>query len=67
VWDLRYTTPLAQMNICNDIRPGNPSMSGVYELVTRRPDGMPCIATNTVDPLAKDLLAAWIGAMTSCP
>jgi hypothetical protein len=67
VWDMRYTTPLAQMNLCGDIVPGSPATSGVYELVTRRPWGMPCIGTNAVDPLAKDLFAAWIRGMASCP
>ncbi|NVB85259.1 MAG: hypothetical protein HOV81_43240 [Kofleriaceae bacterium] len=67
VWDMRYTTPFAQMNLCSDITPGNPASSGVYELVTRRPWGMPCIGTLAVDPLAKELFASWIGNMRSCP
>lgn len=67
VWDMRYTTPSAQMNLCRDIMPGSPATSPVYELVTRRPWGMPCIGSDEVDPLAKDLFASWIRAMTSCP
>lgn len=67
VWDMRYTTPFSQMNLCGDITPGNPTTSGVYELVTRRPWGMPCIGTLAVDPLAKELFAGWIRNMRSCP
>jgi hypothetical protein len=67
IWDMRYTTPSPQMNLCGDITPGSPAASPVYELVTQRPWGMPCIGTNAVDPLARDLFAAWIRGMTSCP
>ncbi|HEX5058113.1 MAG TPA: Ig-like domain-containing protein [Kofleriaceae bacterium] len=66
VKDLRYTTPLAQTNLCSSISPGNPSGSQVYQLVTSRP-GMPCLGTLAVDPLASQTLAAWISGMTSCP
>jgi hypothetical protein len=67
IWDMRYTLPFAQMNLCNDITPGNPAISPIYELVTRRPWGMPCIGSLAVDPLAQELFASWIRGMTSCP
>jgi hypothetical protein len=64
--DLRYTTPLAQTNICSAITPGNPGSSQVYQLISSRP-GMPCLGTIAVDPLAQQLFAGWISGMTSCP
>jgi hypothetical protein len=66
VKDLRYTTPLAQTNLCSSITPGDPAGSRVYQLVTSRP-GMPCLGTIAVDPLADQLFASWISGMTSCP
>jgi hypothetical protein len=66
IHDLRYTTPLAQTNLCPDIAPGNPSGSKVYQLVSSRP-GMPPLGTLAVDPLAVQLLGNWITGMTSCP
>ncbi|HTR56042.1 MAG TPA: hypothetical protein VMJ10_35440 [Kofleriaceae bacterium] len=66
VHDLRYTTPLAQTNLCPDITPGDPGASRVYELVSERP-GMPPLGTLEPDPLAVSLLGEWIAQMTSCP
>ena len=66
VKDMRYTTPLAQTNLCSSIVPGDPAGSRVYQLVTTRP-GMPCLGTIAVDPLADQLFASWISGMTSCP
>ncbi|HEY5925013.1 MAG TPA: Ig-like domain-containing protein [Kofleriaceae bacterium] len=64
--DLRYTTPLAQTRLCESLTPGSPSTSRVYQLVTTRP-GMPALGTLAVDPLADQVLGAWISGMTSCP
>jgi hypothetical protein len=64
--DLRYTTPLAQTNLCDVIVPGDPADSIVYQKVTSRP-GMPPLGTAVVDPLAAQMLGNWISGMTSCP
>ena len=64
--DLRVTTPLASTRLCETITPGSPSTSKVYQLVTSRP-GMPALGTAAVDPLADQLLGAWISGMTTCP
>lgn len=64
--DLRYATPLASTKLCDVIVPGSPSQSIVYQKVTSRP-GMPPLGTAAVDPLAEELLGAWITGMTSCP
>lgn len=64
--DLRFTTPLAQTRLCQSITPGAPASSRVYQLVTSRP-GMPALGTLAVDPLAGQVLGAWIAGMTSCP
>lgn len=66
VKDLRYATPLAQTKLCETIVPGAPADSLVYQKVTTRP-GMPPLGTVAVDPLAQELLGAWITGMTSCP
>jgi hypothetical protein len=66
IHDLRYTTPLAQTNLCPDIVPGNPGASLTYQLVSSRP-GMPPLATLETDPLAVRTLYGWIAGMTSCP
>ena len=66
IHDLRYDTPLAQTNLCPDIVPGDAAASRVYQLVTSRP-GMPPLGTLQVDPLAVQVLGAWIDGMTSCP
>jgi hypothetical protein len=66
VHDLRYTTPLAQTNLCPDIVPGDPAASRTYQLVSSRP-GMPPLATLATDPLAVEILGNWISGMTSCP
>jgi len=64
--DLRYATPLGSTKLCEAITPGSPSESLVYQKVTSRP-GMPPLGTVAVDPLAQELLGAWIAGMTSCP
>ncbi|HEY5951958.1 MAG TPA: Ig-like domain-containing protein [Kofleriaceae bacterium] len=64
--DLRYTTPLGSTKLCEVIVPGDPASSRVYQLVTSRP-GMPALGTLAVDPLAQQVLGAWITGMTSCP
>jgi hypothetical protein len=66
VHDLRYTTPLAQTNLCPDIVPGNPGASRTYQLVSSRP-GMPALGTLETDPIAMSTLSGWIAGMTSCP
>jgi hypothetical protein len=66
VHDLRYTTPLAQTNLCPDIVPGNPGASRTYQLVSSRP-GMPPLGTLQTDPIAVSTLYSWIAGMTSCP
>jgi hypothetical protein len=66
IHDLRYTTPLAQTNLCPDIVPGNPPASLTYQLVSSRP-GMPPLATLQTDPLAVATLRSWISGMQSCP
>ena len=67
VWDMRYTTPLAQMNLCGDITPGYPATSPVYELVTRRPGACPASARTRSTRWPRSCSPAWIRAMTSCP
>ncbi|HEU0035093.1 MAG TPA: Ig-like domain-containing protein [Kofleriaceae bacterium] len=64
--DLRFTTPLAQTNLCASIVPGSPEQSVVYARVSQRP-GMPPLATLIPDPLASSLIYTWIANMTSCP
>ncbi len=64
--DLRYPTSLAQTRLCEVITPGNAGGSQVYQLVSSRP-GMPCLGTLAIDPLAVQVLGAWIAGMTSCP
>ena len=66
VHDLRYTTPLAQTNLCPDIVPGDPAASKTYQLVSSRP-GMPPLGTLATDPLAIQTLGNWISGMQSCP
>ena len=66
VHDLRYTTPLAQTNLCPDIVPGDPADSKTYQLVSSRP-GMPPLGTLATDPLAIQTLGNWISGMQSCP
>lgn len=66
VHDLRYTTPLAQTNLCPDIVPGDPGASKTYQLVSSRP-GMPPLGTLATDPLAIQTLGNWISGMRSCP
>jgi hypothetical protein len=66
VKDLRYATPLADTRLCEVIVPGAPAQSEVFQRVTSRP-GMPPLATLEVDPLAEEILGAWISAITSCP
>ena len=66
VLDLRHTTALAQTRLCNVITPGAPASSRVFQLVTSRP-GMPALGSLAVDPLAAQLLGAWITGMSSCP
>jgi hypothetical protein len=64
--DLRYTTTLANTHLCDAIVPGDAAGSKVYQLVDSRP-GMPCLGTLAIDPLAVQMLGAWINGMTSCP
>lgn len=66
IHDLRYTTPLAQTNLCPDIVPGDPADSKTYQLVSSRP-GMPPLGTLATDPLAIQTLGNWISGMQSCP
>jgi hypothetical protein len=61
--DFRYTTPLAQTKLCEAVVPGDPANSRAYQLVTSRP-GMPALGTLAVDPLADQMLGAWISGMT---
>lgn len=66
ILDMRYTTPLAQTNLCSKIVPGSPAQSIVYQKISSRP-GMPPLGTLAIDPLAVQMLGNWISAMTSCP
>jgi hypothetical protein len=66
ILDLRYSNTLAQTRFCNVVTPGSPATSRAYQLVTSRP-GMPALGSLAVDPLAEQMLGAWITGMTSCP
>ncbi len=78
--DLRFGTPLAEMNICNVppplggfgfpgnlLTPGDPSQSVIHVLMSQREFGrMPPLATYVVDHAAIDTVGEWIQTMTSC-
>lgn len=66
VKDLRFSTPLAQTKLCASVVPGSPAQSVFYQKINSRP-GMPALGTLAVDPLATQLVGAWITSLTSCP
>lgn len=78
--DLRYDTPLSDMNICNvepqnggasstaaRLVPGNADASALVARMTLRnhADQMPPIGSHRVDPEGEALLREWINAMAS--
>ena len=80
--DLRYTTALADMNVCNvgpqngdlDIAdaqllaPGAPERSLLLQRMQRRDAlGMPPVGSNIVDEAGATLIEEWIGSISSCP
>lgn len=80
--DLRHTTALVDMNICNVIpqngnlniadarllAPGTPNRSVLLQRMMRRDAlGMPPLGSKLVDEAGADLIEEWIGSITSCP
>lgn len=80
--DLRHTTTLADMNVCNvapqngdlDIAdaqllaPGAPERSLLLQRMHRRDAlGMPPLGSNIVDEAGAALIEDWIGSISSCP
>jgi uncharacterized repeat protein (TIGR03806 family) len=66
--DMRYETALADSKLCenNEVVPGSPSTSVLYNRVNARP-GMAPIATLQVDTQFVELLNEWINSKTTCP
>ncbi|MEE9494134.1 MAG: PQQ-dependent sugar dehydrogenase [Gammaproteobacteria bacterium] len=79
--DLRFTTPFAQMNICDQspeqgnlgigqakiVAPGEPEKSVLLERIRHNDQNrMPPIASNELDTAAIALLTGWIQALTDC-
>ena len=80
--DLRATTALAAMNVCDVtpqsgslgianarlIAPGEAARSVLVARMNRRDmNGMPPIGSNLVDPSGVTLLTDWINALATCP
>lgn len=74
--DLRFTTPLAQMGVCNVqgtsggtlLVPGDPDTSElVQRMASTGDDQMPPIARNVVDSQGITVIENWIGQLTNCP
>jgi uncharacterized repeat protein (TIGR03806 family) len=80
--DLRYTTPLGNMNACNIspqagdlgiidpllIAPGEADRSIVFARMNRRDeDGMPPLGSTIVDADGALLLTDWINSLGNCP
>ncbi|MDJ0941076.1 MAG: PQQ-dependent sugar dehydrogenase [Woeseiaceae bacterium] len=79
--DLRYSTPLANTNACNEapllgdigvanallIAPGEANRSLVIERASRRDiHGMPPVGSTVLDTAGIGLLTAWINSLGSC-
>lgn len=79
--DLRYTTPLPQMKICNEapsqgdmdiefgklVSPGKPNKSVLLNRMSRRDaSGMPPIGSTKPDAAGVQLITRWIEGLDSC-
>ena len=79
--DLRYSTALAAMGVCNAtpqagdlgianarlIAPGDASRSVIIARASRRDtQGMPPLASAMVDASGVALLASWVNSLTGC-
>lgn len=80
--DLRATTPLADLGVCDQVpaqgdlgiedarlvAPGDPTRSVLLQRMLRRGrDRMPPLATNVVDVRGTGVIGAWIQGLADCP
>ncbi|MCB9707819.1 MAG: hypothetical protein H6714_03365 [Myxococcales bacterium] len=81
-FDLRYTTSFEDMKLCNEasrsltayayptlLVPGAPNESALLARVNpkRQSERMPPVGVSVTDPLAVEVLSAWISSIEACP
>jgi len=68
-----YETPLAAMNICDDVIVGDSTNSFFYQRInasfgqTVPASPMPPLARRRVDPTSEQLISDWIDGLAACP